>query len=187
MKKSFNTILIAAITVFSVFITLSNSSCNRDKCKTIVCANGGVCSGGICTCPTGYEGTNCETVSRDKFTGNYQVIEKGSITESAQYGTVIAADPDPNKISYVQILGFWNYFTNVQIEAYVNGDTITIPNQNIQGHVVVGYGYFFYSTTYSQYGNINLYYKVIDTATNQVFDYGFYSTDHTKPSLWEKH
>lgn len=187
MKKALATILITSFTTIAAFISIVyiSSSCNKDKCKTIVCANGGVCSNGNCICPTGYEGVNCGTLSITKFTGNWQVREKSGITQSSQYGTVISPDPNPSKVNYVQITNFWNYFTTT-IEAYVVEDTIFIPNQNVQGHVIVGTGFIEPLATYGQFGTINLYYKVVDTITNDVYDYGFYSTDGTLPSQWDK-
>ena len=40
-----------------------------DKCLSVVCQNTGTCTNGICTCPTGYSGTNCEQ-SRITFKNN---------------------------------------------------------------------------------------------------------------------
>lgn len=31
-------------------------------CETVNCENGGICENGICSCPTGYTGTNCELI-----------------------------------------------------------------------------------------------------------------------------
>ncbi len=52
--------------------------------------NGGSCGNGICTCPAGYEGTQCETLSISRFIGTYggdiscnnqqQVIDSAFIT-----------------------------------------------------------------------------------------------------------
>lgn len=40
--------------------TLYNTSCNKDRCNNVTCQNGGTCVNGYCSCPTGYEGDNCE-------------------------------------------------------------------------------------------------------------------------------
>lgn len=45
-------------------------SCKKDPCHGVTCANGGVCSGGACKCPTGYSGTLCQT--KDPSTIAYQ-------------------------------------------------------------------------------------------------------------------
>ena len=83
MKTPFKSIFVAALATVATFASLMYVSCNRDKCKTIVCANNGVCNQGACICPSGYGGTNCETVLRDKFLGSWQVFEKN--LQPAQY------------------------------------------------------------------------------------------------------
>lgn len=184
MKMRFKTILVTAFTALSAFVAITYTSCNRDKCKTIVCAYGGVCNGGTCVCPTGYEGTNCETISRDKFMGNWSVFEKGSITQASQYGTSI--EPAKN-INEVVIRNFYNYF-RTPILAYISHDTITIPNQQYEGKVVFGVGYIHQNmTTYRQYGSLTLSYEIIDTATIKVNDFGYNTLiDKSKPSEWNK-
>jgi hypothetical protein len=67
--KSFKQIALSAFLTISAFGAVVYTSCNKDECKDVVCQNGGTCSEGKCTCPTGYDGTNCETKSRDKFVG----------------------------------------------------------------------------------------------------------------------
>src|SRR5579872_6337774 len=128
MKTPLKPIIIPALITIAAFFSFAYVSCNRDKCKTIVCANGGVCNQGACICPSGYQGTNCETVSRLKFLGNWQVFEKGSITNAAQYG--ISIEPSDN-ITNVVIKNMFNYF-QVPISGYVSNDTLYIPNQQYE-------------------------------------------------------
>ncbi len=183
MGFRFKTILASAIATIATFSAVVYTSCNRDKCKTIVCANGGVCNGGTCVCPSGYEGTNCETVTRTKFLGNWSVLEKGSITLAAQYGVSIEAS---TVITDVTIKNFYNYF-KTPVKAYVSGDTIVIPNQQYEGKVLHGIGYIYSNVTYGQYGAISLRYQIIDTATQKVNDFGFAEANtHAEPSLWNK-
>jgi len=183
MKTPLKTIQIIALIAFSAFASVTYTSCNRDECKTIVCANQGVCNNGACTCPLGYEGTNCETVSRDKFIGNWSVFEKGSITQAAQYPISISAGVN---ITDVVITNFYNYFT-VPVNATVNNDTLFIPNQQYQGKVLFGVGYIYTNTTYGQYGSINMEYEIVDTATLNVDDFGYNSiVDHSAASAWNK-
>lgn len=184
MRLSFKSIVIPAFTVIAVFAAIVYSSCNRDKCKSVVCAYGGVCNGGACICPSGYEGSNCETVSRDKFLGNWYVYEKGSITESGHYAISIV--PGDNDITQVYIRNFYNYF-RTPIKAYVVHDTLTIPNQQYEGKVVFGVGNIYTNTTFGQYGALTMRYEVIDTAApNKVNDFGYYTLDGSDPSEWNK-
>lgn len=182
MNAPLKTLLVSAMSVVSVVAAITYSSCNRDQCKSIVCANKGVCSGGKCTCPSGYEGSNCETVSRTKFLGNWHVFEKGSVTNAAQYP--ISIEPT-TQVTDVVIRNFYNYF-RTPILGKVYGDTLYIPNQQYEGKVVFGIGYIYSNVTYGQYGSIVMRYEVIDTATQLVNDFGYYAADGSDPSMWNK-
>ena len=183
MKARLKTITTTTLLSFSVFAAIVLPSCNRDQCKSIVCAYGGVCNNGSCTCPSGYEGTNCETISRNKFLGNWSVFEKGSITEAAQYPISIS---EGDKITDVLITNFYNYFTGPVLGSIIH-DTLFIPNQQYQGKVLFGVGYVYTSVTYGQNGAINMAYEIVDTATQAVNDFGYNSIlDHSDASSWNK-
>ncbi len=183
MKSHFKPILITTIIAIIAVFSIANSSCNRDKCKTIVCANGGVCNLGGCICPAGYEGSNCETISRNKFLGNWEVFEKGSITNAAQYGVTVQPAAE---ITDVIITHFYNYFRS-NIKATVSGDTLFIPNQQYEGKLLFGVGTIYSNTTYGQYGGLTMEYEIIDTATMAVNDFGFNTViDGSSPSQWNK-
>lgn len=184
MKFPFKTVFISSLATIAVFFTVVyTTSCNRDKCKTITCANGGVCNGGSCTCPSGYEGTNCEKESRLKFLGNWTVFEKGSITLAAQYP--ISIEP-ASEVTDVVIKNFYNYF-KTPIRATVSGDSLFIPNQQYEGKVLFGIAHIYSNVTYGQYGGIEAYYEIIDTATQKVNDFGYNAAiDNSLPSQWNK-
>ncbi|GAA4464425.1 hypothetical protein GCM10023093_14730 [Nemorincola caseinilytica] len=184
MASTLKTIFISSIATIAAFGAVVYSSCNRDKCKSIVCANGGVCNDGSCTCPSGYEGTNCEKVSRDKFLGNWHVLEKGSITLAAQYP--ISIEPTTN-LTDVVIKNFYNYFKTPIKATIIGGDSIVIPNQQYEGKVLFGIGHIYSNVTYGQYGAIEMRYEIIDTATQRVNDFGYNeAVDHSDPSQWNK-
>ncbi len=185
MKVHFNSIVISAFSTIAVIGSLMYLSCNRDKCKTIVCAHDGVCNQGACTCPSGYGGINCETVLRQKFLGNWQVFEKGSTTNAATYVISIV---NGTNITDVQIFYFYNYFTQ-PVKGYIggkNGDTLFVPNQQLMGKLIFGVGNIFTNTSYGQFGSINMCYEVVDTATNIPNDFGYYPADLSKASSWNK-
>ena len=48
-------------------------SCMPDRCKDIVCENGGTCIEGQCACLNGYHGMRCDSVWAEQFTGSWQV------------------------------------------------------------------------------------------------------------------
>ena len=183
MKVRLRAIFISALVTISAFVSIAYVSCNRDKCKTLVCGNGGVCNLGECICPSGYEGIQCETVSRNKFLGNWNVFEKGSLTNAAQYP--IAIKP-AELVTDVIIKNFYNYF-RTDVRGYVVGDSLFIPNQQFEGHLIFGGGYIYTTNTYGQFAAINMYYEVIDTMTQMVNDFGYNSVvDGSDPSLWNK-
>jgi hypothetical protein len=64
-------IALSALLTIGAFGAVMYTSCNKDECKDVVCQNAGTCSGGTCICPTGYEGSRCEILSRDKMAGTY--------------------------------------------------------------------------------------------------------------------
>lgn len=158
------------------------SSCKFDKCKSIVCAYGGVCNDGACECKPGYQGPYCETISRNKFLGLWQVEEQGTITPHRYYALSIEVG-NGKDATLVKIHGLYNYFGTLL--GNVSGDTLTIPNQQMQGKTIFGKGYIFSSKEHGDFGSIRMYYEVVDTATGVPDDFGVYSSvDTSKPSVW---
>src|SRR3954471_7120818 len=118
MNAPLKKILISGVAALAALFFVTYVSCNKDKCKTVICAYDGVCSNGACICKSGYEGTNCETLTREKFLGNWNVFEKGSTTEAAQY--VVSILPSGTNPTDVVIRNFFNYFNPTEIKAYVS-------------------------------------------------------------------
>ncbi len=175
------------------FLAACCASCNNkskggavpnDRCKNVVCANGGTCDSatGSCICLDGYSGSHCETIARDKFIGDWTVVEAGSMTAHRQYFLTITPG---SAITDVLIQNFYNYFLT-PIKGRVSGDSLVIPQQTLQGKIFLGAGIISSSTTYGQYGLITMSYAVIDSATVLVNDFGVYSSDTSKPSIWHK-
>jgi hypothetical protein len=169
------------------FVCTFHVSCSSDKCKTIVCAYGGTCSGGVCSCPAGYEGTTCANVARNKFLGNWEVFEKGTVTNTAVYPISIVAD---SLITQVQILNFWNHFKQ-PIIATVSHDSLIINTQYQAGFTVTGIGYISPGTYYGTYGQLAVQYEIRNDTTSSLYpwtvdDYGYISGDMSNASLWSK-
>lgn len=47
------------------------TSCEKNSCDGVTCLNGGSCGSGVCTCPSGFEGAQCETKSITRYLGVY--------------------------------------------------------------------------------------------------------------------
>ncbi len=192
MKFTAKPILIAVISVLSAVSVVFYGSCNKDtgngisyssKCKNITCANKGVCNDGVCTCPSGYEGTNCEIISRNKFTGMWSIEETGTISGHRQYPVVISTD---DSITTLKIGNFYNYF-KANLRAIILKDTITIPNQALEGKVVFGKGYVYSDSLAGANTRISLRYEVIDTLSGKVDDFGYYGDlDQSSSSSWHR-
>ncbi|MFT4062023.1 MAG: calcium-binding EGF-like domain-containing protein [Edaphocola sp.] len=179
------TFLLTAFGLCAVVSATVFTSCKEDKCKSTVCAYGGVCNDGdgSCTCPTGYEGERCETVTRDKFKGAWRVVETGTSGGPAQYAVSVE---NGTGINDVIIRNFYNKFDPV-VTATVKGDTIYIASQQIQvGEdimTVEGKGYAIPEAYYDLHGKLVLSYKVTssDGSTNE-FGVG----TGTNFSVWTK-
>lgn len=122
----------------------SGSNCDvEDSCITqnVTCLNGGTCDNGSCDCVAGYEGDSCQTLSRVKFLGTYDVSDSCSSSGSATYQITVAASGVSSEHAKVLISNFWDTFTN-NVQATVNGNTITIPTQepDNDGFTVTGTG-----------------------------------------------
>lgn len=65
--KKLKQILLASMLTVGAFSATFLTSCDPDACKDVICANGGTCTDGSCTCPSGYEGTLCATLTRTKY------------------------------------------------------------------------------------------------------------------------
>ncbi len=92
---------ITAIVMATISGIVIFSSCSKTSCSNIICQNGGTCSDGKCSCPTGYSGSLCQTRAKsaiqyvnNTFTpitiavnGTSQVIPVGgSVAYAGQYG-----------------------------------------------------------------------------------------------------
>ncbi len=122
-----------------VLTTLSILSGCGDKCNDVDCQNGGTCIDGTCSCPDGYTGSDCQTVTRDLYLGTYNVTE--SCPNLSTYTVNIFADT--SSLFNVNIANFSNLFSN-PVNAEVSGLSITIPIQSPDndGRTVSGNGNF---------------------------------------------
>ena len=96
--KNLKSLFLASFLTIGLFSTVVFTSCDPDPCKDIICANGGTCTDGNCTCPSGYEGTLCETLSRDKFIGVFSGTETCTVGTDA-YSITVTANSDKVKFN----------------------------------------------------------------------------------------
>ncbi|GAB5539722.1 MAG: hypothetical protein Salg2KO_18250 [Salibacteraceae bacterium] len=179
--KKINLLMVALIGA----MTLTLTSC--DECKDVTCDNGGVCEEGVCqctdnffgdacevecvngsyadgtcTCDAGYEGEACTVLSREDMIGTYSGNDACSSTgASDSYNSSVAASSASDE--GVLITGLWDGFFINNITGTVDGDVITMPNQepDSDGYTIEGTG------TYSD-GTISWSFTVTETTTNTV-------------------
>jgi hypothetical protein len=182
MKTCLKTIVLSALSALVVFTGMTYSSCKPKPCHSIVCAYDGVCKDGECICATGYEGNQCEAITRDKFTGVWNVYEDGTLTNAVNgYPIEIA---DAFSIQDVAITNLYNYFpAGLKIKAHVSGDTLYIDRQPIFAHYVEGFGYINPNTNSEEQAQMIVRYYVQDSTTHSINDYGW---DQGEPSIWYK-
>jgi hypothetical protein len=92
MKRSYFTIsILAAVFTFSTVLYVScTKSSNSVSCTGNTCSNGGYCTLDtnthlpVCTCPVGYEGATCTTLSVSKFIGNWN-LRQTVMSDSTAY------------------------------------------------------------------------------------------------------
>lgn len=136
MKKIKNLALSAILSI--AVISVSMISCTPDACKDVVCNNGGVCTDGSCECVSGYEGTDCSTLSATKFLGtnNASATYAFNDASNASCGTytgnmsIALSSTDDTKLIITNLGGFGSSTT---VTATVDGTTLTIATQQIQG------------------------------------------------------
>jgi hypothetical protein len=187
MKSYLKTIVISALAVFAAFSAVTYSACtaDSDKCKTVVCANGGACSQGVCICLAGYQGTLCEATLRTSYTTKdgsavWSILESGTLSATAQYNVTLKNSNEG--VNYVLIYNFRNSFADA-VRAYVVKDSLIIPQQIVDKKQVQGYGILSENLYYSEHGAILFFYKVTDTATGRTDEFGLDSGD---PSYWNR-
>ncbi|MEZ5046088.1 MAG: calcium-binding EGF-like domain-containing protein [Chitinophagaceae bacterium] len=178
------TIVLTALSTFILFFSIAYTGCKPDKCKNVTCAYSGTCKDGSCICQTGYEGTHCETIMREKFKGIWNVNEDGSLTGAAQYTMSIE---EGDVINEVKIRNFQNHFQEPVI-GVVHNDSIVIPIQSFSnGYTVDGVGYIVGTNPlnqhYYQHAVVYVYYKVVNNI-GVVNEYG--TGGSNGPSLWSK-
>ena len=126
------------LVMIAVATVMFFNACESDPCKDVTCLNGGVCVSGTCDCASGYEGTDCSTISRDKFTDTWTVNEDCSSSAPASY---IVSITNGSGITDVLISNMWDAFVN-SVHATVDGNTISIASQepDNDGFIVSGQG-----------------------------------------------
>lgn len=179
MKARLKSIILSALSVAAIFTTVTVTSCNDDPCKAIICSYGGTCTKGDCICPSGYEGTHCEIVTREKYRGVWTVFENGTVNDAAQYEITFVNAEGATEMT---INNFYNRFALNEVDVRVKGDTLIIPQQVVNNYTIEGIGYLEWEDFYPEHGKLTVRYKVT-SPEGKTDDYGF---NVGEPSIWNR-
>lgn len=69
--KFWKTTLLAVFSFLAISATVLIASCEKDACTELKCKNGSACTEGFCRCQTGFEGSECEIKTVNRFIGTY--------------------------------------------------------------------------------------------------------------------
>lgn len=154
--KSIRLIALSALLTIGSFCAVTYTSCTKDECKSVTCLNGGTCSGGSCTCPTGWLGSSCQTKA---IIGSWKGTD---VCDSNTYTNItVRVDPSTSDTTKVLIYNLGNFGGSISISGTLSSDakTVTFTNQPI-------------STSVSTTGTINL-------TSNTAFTLNYSVTDAT--------
>jgi len=116
-----------------------HDACVKDKCRVVVCDNGGVCVGGVCACPGGYEGTTCSKTWNEKFAGRWQVADSVARDNIVRYKYEITNNIGNSRDSFY-ITGFADT-ASIQIMCTRQAYRIfKIPEQKIDTFLILKSG-----------------------------------------------
>jgi hypothetical protein len=113
------------------------NACDEDACKDVVCQNGGTCVDGTCICAEGYEGTNCETRTADKYAGTWSVVD---VCTSDTYPYTADIAVSSTEAAKILISNFGGFGSSVVVSANVNGNSVAIPSQSFGAVSISGNG-----------------------------------------------
>ncbi|OJW84394.1 MAG: hypothetical protein BGO69_11625 [Bacteroidetes bacterium 46-16] len=128
-KTNFGLYILFTLFAFSMvcYTACKKKQTATDPCALITCHNSGTCSGGLCSCPTGYEGTYCDSAVRTKFigdwAGNLSCIVAGNKINTMR---ITASNDDVNLV--VENAGGYHYNLSANI---TSSTKISIPLQQI--------------------------------------------------------
>ena len=187
--KSTNVFVLTLLLSAGIFGAVVFTACNKANCTGIVCQNGGACANGVCTCPTGFSGTFCQTAATSAlvyqnntftpititvngttatipanggtyaFTGKFGTTATGSASTSGAASTLGVSTSG----GVLGLVISWEINNN-----FPASDTLRVP-------LNVGSTYFFLRLANTSS------YDIIDYYVNVNFSYGSYYLDATIP------
>lgn len=100
--KNWKISLLTAFGFFAICAMVVFNSCEKDPCMDLNCKNNAACSDGLCQCPTGWEGAECDIPASSRFLGTW----KGSLRcdnfpiQDAQMSVVLLNEPNEIRLKF---------------------------------------------------------------------------------------
>lgn len=134
--------------IFFAFIFFAAiSSCEKRNCNNVVCPAGQACNSGKCFCADGFEGTDCQTQSFEKYVASsryWNVSEScGNTPPNFSNSTCffLHNSANPSEIEIVNMFnGNCNAIAYIRTDQSNQGNILEIPTQNCGGITVSGQG-----------------------------------------------
>ena len=119
--------LLSICSFLAISATVLIASCEKDACTELKCKNGSACTEGFCRCQTGFEGSECEFKTVNRFVGSYigynHCDELPSLLDTLEVRSIA----NPNVVE----IYLHNNNAGERIQGTVDGYTITIPDAQI--------------------------------------------------------
>ncbi len=80
MMKHTRAVILTTIITLLTFGAVVYTSCQKDRCKRLICQNGGTCRDGFCYCASGYTGRYCQTPNVSTITIKNKTFTQVSAT-----------------------------------------------------------------------------------------------------------
>lgn len=128
----------------ALLLVFAFSGCDIDRCENVICDGPeSVCVDGVCICPPGYEGPNCDVLSSDKYVGNYRVNESCNPGTARGWSfTNVTLGNGIDKLVFGNVLN-----TGLSAEAViVNEFAIRFDSQNLGSIQFAGVGNYIQNT-----------------------------------------
>jgi hypothetical protein len=156
IMNTIKSIAVTALVTIGSFTAVTYTACNKDKCKDVVCQNGGTCSEGNCNCLAGFEGDRCQTKVVDKFVGTWNAAETCGSVPSPAYQVTITGSGTSLVISNLGNYGC-SLGGNITWAGSITNSTSVTINDNKCSYQMNGTGTyntngsvtFTYTTTYT--------------------------------------
>ena len=150
-------IVFTLVVLLTVFSAITYFSCaKKDKCNNVICYNKGACDNGSCKCLVGYEGANCEVLSRDKFVSVFHGGDSctygfyGDSTAYRQYANSIYFTAEIFKPLELKMSNFLNNVADSAICTMLKVDSFSFLGAN-NSTTYNGTGWLRQDTLFMQY------------------------------------